>query len=429
MLQQPSFSVHHHHITTPTVANADINFSPNALDNDIKNTNSVNTYHDTANNFTFTLTRKNGTAYISPVQTEGLTELKIGVLLPFHQQDNNWTKTITLSGASAVRMAIAEINTKQIIPGAYITLIEQDSFPKDIEGQAAISQAVYSAISLIHEGVVAIIGDISSSWTTLSALMSTTLQIPQCSFSAVATSLSDKSQYGYFFRTIPTDLIYADAALSFIVSQGWPTIGVLYSGDDFGKQLSTDVIMKARAHNIIIKGYQSFYDHGPTSDIQSSIDTLMATGARVIFVAAADDAPMAALIVAAHSGYINNDNVWLTIGIQSDSLQQNVINFNNIISTRADSAEWTSQSSASQSSASQSSASSSVLPNIDPVLYAANTTRKLTHIEYNSTFSGGVFSFESIMSLPGYPPFDQFLQRWSSLDPAMYVRSSFFFFF
>lgn len=74
-----------------------------------------------------------------------------------------------------------------MIPGAYITLIEKDSYPKPVEGQAAITQAVYSAISLIQEGVVGIIGDISSSWTSFSALMTSTLKIPQCSFSAVAS--------------------------------------------------------------------------------------------------------------------------------------------------------------------------------------------------------------------------------------------------
>ncbi|MBM6385007.1 MAG: hypothetical protein JSY10_13630 [Paenibacillus sp.] len=49
-------------------------------------------------------------------------------------------------------------------------------------------------------------------------------------------SLSDKSQFGYFFRTTPTNLLYSDAAMAFIISQGWPVMGVLYSDDDFGQQ-------------------------------------------------------------------------------------------------------------------------------------------------------------------------------------------------
>lgn len=133
-------------------------------------------------------------------------------------------------------MAAAEINTQQRIPGAYVTLIEKDSFPQALEGQEAITQAVVSAISLVQQGVIGVIGDISSSWTALSALITSTLEIPQCSFTAIASSLADRSQYSYFYRTIPTDLLYADAALSFVASQGWPYISLLYSNDDYGNQ-------------------------------------------------------------------------------------------------------------------------------------------------------------------------------------------------
>lgn len=92
------------------------------------------------------------------------------------------------SGISAIRLAVAEINANHLIPGAYITLVEKDSYPKAVQGQAAVTQAVFSAISLIQEGVVGVIGDISSSWTSLSAMMTSTLQIPQCSFSAIASN-------------------------------------------------------------------------------------------------------------------------------------------------------------------------------------------------------------------------------------------------
>lgn len=95
--------------------------------------------------------------------------------------------TALYRGTSAIRMAAEEINAKQLIPGAYITLVERDSFPKQVQGQEGITQAVFAAVSLIQEGVIGVIGDISSSWTSLSALMTSTLRIPQCSFSAAAS--------------------------------------------------------------------------------------------------------------------------------------------------------------------------------------------------------------------------------------------------
>jgi ABC-type branched-subunit amino acid transport system substrate-binding protein len=81
-------------------------------------------------------------------------------------------------------MAANEINQQQLIPGAYITLVHKDSFPTN---DGAVTEAVYASVTLIQQGVIAVIGDVSSSWTTLSAMLTSTLEIPQCSFTANAS--------------------------------------------------------------------------------------------------------------------------------------------------------------------------------------------------------------------------------------------------
>ncbi|KAF7729898.1 hypothetical protein EC973_003632 [Apophysomyces ossiformis] len=372
-------------------------------------------YFDKSNNFSFVVSRHNDTTFISPTMTEGLVELRIGVLLPFHQKDSEATKKLTLSGASAIRMAVAEINTQRMIPGAYITLIEKDSYPKEAEGQASITQAVYAAVSLIQKGVIGVIGDVSSSWTSLSALMTSTLQIPQCSFSAVATSLSDKTQYGYFFRTISTNLAYTDAALTFVLSQGWPMIGILYSDDDFGQQLSQNMIMKARTQGIKVTSYQTFYSDGPVSDVQTSVETLMATGSRIILLAAENDAQLTALTVAAHLGYINNDTVWITFGENTDALWNAVDRFNSVITRRINHVNIYNNTNGNNTY--------QWMTNVDPIEYAANSTAVLNTIAFNSTFAGGVFMFRYRLNLTGYAPYDEFMRKWAKLDPAMAAYS------
>lgn len=172
-------------------------------------------------------------------------------------------------------MAINDINQQQMIPGAYITLIEKDSFPDTSVDQMSVTNAVYSSITLLQQGVIGVIGDISSSWTSLSALMSSTLGIPQCSFTANASkvytynkpfdnrmiiflffkkkvALSDKSQYKYFFRTIPTQVIIADVMLEFASKEGWKKLGVLYTDDPLGQQCNTHTIMQKRTNHIYI---------------------------------------------------------------------------------------------------------------------------------------------------------------------------------
>ncbi|KAI9497750.1 periplasmic binding protein-like I [Zychaea mexicana] len=356
----------------------------------------------------FDIRHDNGSTYITPrVVNSSWTELKIGVLLPFHQNSDPWTQRLTLSGASAIRMAVNEINSQQLIPEAYITLIERDSYPKDVDGQAAITQAVFSTVSLIQEGVVGVIGDISSSWTSLSALMTSTLQIPQCSFTAVATSLSDKTQYGYFFRTVPTKLLYADAALAFLVSQGWPSFGILYADDDIGQQLSESLIMKSKLKGVQVKAYQKFFEDGPESNIRGSIDILMNSGVQIVFVAAEGEAQLAAFTIAGHMGHINNNTAWVGMGRITDELYDAAQRFNTAINQRI-----------------LVSKPPSALPHennnnndTDAIAYTAKTTSLLRSIQFNETFSGGVFLFDSTLDLAGYPPYDEFADKWSHLDP------------
>ncbi|KAH8549801.1 periplasmic binding protein-like I [Umbelopsis sp. PMI_123] len=339
----------------------------------------------------------NHTTEIRPVDTAGKVELKIGVLLPFQQVDDEWTKTITVSGMSAIRMAAAEINSQQLIPGAYITLVEKDSYPSNATGQTAITEAVYSAVTLIQQGVIGVIGDISSSWTSLSGLMTSTLQIPQCSFSAGATSLSDKSQYKYFFRTIPTDLVYVDVILSFIASQDWGRVGILFSDDAFGQQLSEHAIMKSRTSNIRVLTYQAFRSGGGHSNIMTVLQQFVETGARIVIVAADLPDQISLLTIAANMGYVNNDFVWLTIGSLSDELYLATQRFNNLIALR------------------QNGTISPAPQNASAISLAARLTNNVTPIDFNTTFNG-MISFDIWLDLDGYPPYEAFLDKWSRLD-------------
>lgn len=55
-------------------------------------------YYDKFNNYTFFVTRKRGSTFISPglLDQSSLIEIKVGVLLPFHQSNDGWTKMMTM---------------------------------------------------------------------------------------------------------------------------------------------------------------------------------------------------------------------------------------------------------------------------------------------------------------------------------------------
>ncbi|KAI7850018.1 periplasmic binding protein-like I [Circinella umbellata] len=397
--------------TTKTTTTTSDNYNTTIHNTPIHNSTALSDYP-------FNVRHVNGSTYFTPrIINETWTELKIGVLLPFHQKSDPWTQRLTLSGASAIRMAVNEINSQQLIPNAYITLIERDSFPKDVDGQAGITQAVFATVSLIQEGVIGLIGDISSSWTSLSALMTSTLQIPQCSFSAVATSLSDKTQYSYFFRTVSTKLLYSDAALAFIVSQGWPSIGILYADDDIGQQLSESLIMKSKLQGVHVQAYQKFYEDGPQSNIHSSIDILMNTGVQIIIVAAEGESQLAAFTVAGNMGHINNNTVWVSMGKITNELYNGVQKFNTQMEHRISSTTTTSSISPTNNINNNNSKTNK--NDTDAISFIARTTPHLQSISFNETFSGGVFLLDSTLELHGYKPYDEFIEKWSHLDPNM----------
>lgn len=115
-------------------------------------------------------------------------------------------------------MAVNDINAKGVIPGAYITLIQKDSFPVTSVNQDAVTDAVYASVTLLQQGVIGVIGDISSSWTSLSALMTSTLEIPQCSFTATAGTFTlsvcftashiNKSLFSIIFGQDPIQVLF-----------------------------------------------------------------------------------------------------------------------------------------------------------------------------------------------------------------------------
>lgn len=182
--------------------------------------------------------------------------------------------------------------------------------------------------------------------------------------------------------------------------------------------------MKSKAKGIHVKAYQKFYEDGPQSDIQGPINTLMNDGIKIVFVAAEGDAQVAALTVAANLGHINNSTVWLTTGTIAQSLASATRQFNDAIQKRKESEQQQQQQQQGTNDPSPSLSSTAYNITADTsnaILYAAATAKNLEPIDFAKTYAGGLFSFESTLDLKGYPPYESFLDRWSQLDPTMYV--------
>ncbi|KAG0360799.1 hypothetical protein BG005_009879 [Podila minutissima] len=295
-------------------------------------------------------TGANNSLYIIPnivAATPGLVEIKIGLLLPF-SLPNNLTQQLAYSGTSAIRLAVSEINAQQLIPGAYITLVLKDSFNGLDPDNSGAAQAIFSTVSLLQTdgGVSGVIGDVSSALS-------------------VQTQLSSKDDYGYFFRTIPTELMFASVMLDFVVSRGWKSVAVFYTGDNLGSEMLDNIVDEAARRNITIGFKHSFFEMGAGSDVGSALDALVASGQQVVLVAALGFPEISLMLEAVNKGLVNKNYVWLTINqITEDLLSENAT---------------------------------------------------LTPADLN-----GLFMFDNLLKLHGYPPYEQFLDKWAALNPAEY---------
>ncbi|KAJ3200657.1 hypothetical protein HDU67_001949, partial [Dinochytrium kinnereticum] len=153
-----------------------------------------------------------------------------------------------------------------MIPGIKFQNIYADSF-----GKVAPSVAIGIEMAM-RNNTVAIVGEYTSGNSMplalalnsfkvilLSLLCSDilalraniTFQVYSCT-AATSPALSDKSQYQYFFRTVPSSTRQAQSIARLIHSNGWAKVAVITVNNDYGLGLSQGFLSAAAKLNITI---------------------------------------------------------------------------------------------------------------------------------------------------------------------------------
>jgi len=78
------------------------------------------------------------------------------------------------------------------------------------------------------------------------------LAFPQVSYASTGTSLSDKTRYDYFARTVPPDTFQALALVDVVTSFNWSYVSIVSSEGQYGDSGMKAFIHEARARNICI---------------------------------------------------------------------------------------------------------------------------------------------------------------------------------
>ncbi|XP_043943952.1 extracellular calcium-sensing receptor-like [Protopterus annectens] len=103
-------------------------------------------------------------------------------------------------------------------------------------------------------------------------------------YGSVVSTLSDRTIFPSFFRTLPSDTFGAVALAHFIIHFGWKWIGILSSDKEYG------VLGAQRIKDILIpKGFcvafvETFYSKNPAAKIMHIIEQIRITSVKVIVI-------------------------------------------------------------------------------------------------------------------------------------------------
>lgn len=82
-------------------------------------------------------------------------------------------------------------------------------------------------------------------WSSLSAIASPILggfNFGQISSATTSVELSDSENFPYFYRTVPSDNVQAEAIIKLCTLFDWNTIGIMYVNDNYGVYLAVSIL-------------------------------------------------------------------------------------------------------------------------------------------------------------------------------------------
>jgi branched-chain amino acid transport system substrate-binding protein len=153
-------------------------------------------------------------------------QLKLGILLP----QTGDGAPIGASMATAINMAIAEINKAGGVNRRPVQVVAED------EGSDPETAGVALDDLITKKHVDAIIGPLSSKVALAVIDKIVEQHVVTCSPGATANALTDYPDEGYFFRTMPSDALQANALGRAISGTGLASTAIITPDDDYGSK-------------------------------------------------------------------------------------------------------------------------------------------------------------------------------------------------
>ncbi|XP_008591855.1 PREDICTED: extracellular calcium-sensing receptor-like [Galeopterus variegatus] len=131
---------------------------------------------------------------------------------------------------------------------------------------------------------VALVGDTRSVLSVAMARLLGLYKFPQVSYSSTLASLSDKTQFPSFLRTLSSDVMFSHAIAQLVIHFRWSWVNILAQDDDFGQQGSSLVTQELTQAGICIEFHLYVPFRQSLEKINSIVQKMESCTATVVLV-------------------------------------------------------------------------------------------------------------------------------------------------
>ncbi|KAI9224442.1 periplasmic binding protein-like I [Blastocladiella britannica] len=236
------------------------------------------------------------------LSTASAAQLKFAVSLPISDpNDGPNVRPIV----DALQLAVADANRKILGPAGHNLTLDTFDSGDSLNGGV---KSVFDANNGAH---LAIIGEYSSGITANMALAASNMGMYTCSGAATAVSLSNKTEFPYFLRTIPSDAMLGVSLAQFIKQNGWKTCSIIASQSDYGQSILSAFVQQAKDLDIFVAAQQSVQFASETLNVTLPITTIANAGSRIVLFFGLPDEFGKLAKPALDAGIIGKDWVWV----------------------------------------------------------------------------------------------------------------------
>lgn len=247
----------------------------------------------------------------SPLMANYSADVMLGALFPIHEATSNYSDCGRIQVEDGIQLleallfTIDNINKQGLLPGfrlGVMILDSCDSVPHALEQSLDFIKGFISKYGEHHDDqfvcndgspakyrgkefgrVIGVIGGQSSQVSIQVANLLRIFHIPQISYLSTSPTLSNKELFGYFFRTVPSDINQVETILEILKAFEWTYVSLVYTNTDYGNKGVEELekfapkykVCFATSQRINVEQYQEI-------DYDRVIQNLFKTSAKVV---------------------------------------------------------------------------------------------------------------------------------------------------